>query len=253
MAKQNVGPYEIDLLTNSELKDALGHAIDPVLRMFRGEKIMRSFIEPVNATAAAFTLRTIPPSARCGPTSSYMWRVHYAMVWSNVITDTAKFVLYNGSDTTDLSGIHLHNAFSVTPAVTQPAPASPAIGASPYTYVNYNAYGVNATVSGGTVSSITVNGQPTGLTSGTFYLAPGSYITITYTVAPSFTVTNASSNTAASEGQNVNVAYLPGTKTWWVYNDEEVYATISGATPGNQYGLVLVAAQVPQEMQGKLV
>lgn len=82
-------------------------------------------------------------------------------------------------------------------AVTQPSPSQPTVGASPYTYVNTNPYTVNVTVAGGTVSAIAVNGQTTGITSGTFALATGQYITVTYTVAPTtFSVANANANVA---------------------------------------------------------
>lgn len=65
--------------------------------------------------------------------------------------------------------------------------ALPALGASPATVFNNNSVGVNATVSGGTVSAIAVNGTTTGLTSGTFFIPAGGTLTVTYTAAPTVT------------------------------------------------------------------
>lgn len=53
--------------------------------------------------------------------------------------------------------------------------------------VNPNPVPVNITVTGGTVTVIAVGGVSTGLTTGTFLIPPGGSITITYSVAPSFT------------------------------------------------------------------
>ena len=69
-------------------------------------------------------------------------------------------------------------------------------GASPYTYTLTEQVGVNdadVIVGGGTVSAIAVGrgggtGVTTGLTSGTFRLARGDFLTVTYTVAPTMTL-----------------------------------------------------------------
>lgn len=67
-----------------------------------------------------------------------------------------------------------------------PAITTPAIPAS--TSAIYNAQGQHVVVylSGGTVSSVLINGQPTGITSGTFMLNPGATIALTYSVAPTW-------------------------------------------------------------------
>ena len=63
---------------------------------------------------------------------------------------------------------------------------APAFGASPYTpptqSFDYTAY-----IAGGTVTSVAIGGKVTGLTSGAFRVASGQTITVTYTVAPSWT------------------------------------------------------------------
>lgn len=52
----------------------------------------------------------------------------------------------------------------------------------------FNVYGVDVEVfiTGGTVTVINIDGNPTGLTSGSFKLAPGQKITITYSSAPTW-------------------------------------------------------------------
>jgi len=64
--------------------------------------------------------------------------------------------------------------------------SNPAVPASGTIQQNY---GPNAQVfvTGGTVSGVTINGIPTGMTSGAFYLAAGGSITLNYTVAPTWT------------------------------------------------------------------
>lgn len=74
------------------------------------------------------------------------------------------------------------------PGVSPPIPASGTAQQN---------YGVNAVacVSGGTVSGISVNGQPTGLTSGPIYVPAGGSITLNYTVAPSWNWVSACQST----------------------------------------------------------
>lgn len=58
------------------------------------------------------------------------------------------------------------------------------VGASPFTYTNNDGYMETVSVSGGTVSSITLRGTSTGLISGMFTLYPGDALVVTYTAAP---------------------------------------------------------------------
>jgi hypothetical protein len=58
------------------------------------------------------------------------------------------------------------------------------LGASTVAAYNPNSVGVNATITGGTVTAIAVNGVTTGLTSGTVFVPAGGTLTVTYTVAP---------------------------------------------------------------------
>lgn len=76
---------------------------------------------------------------------------------------------------------HTPPAASVT-GVTQLA-----LGASPATAFNTNAFPIQVTITGGTVSAIAVNGVTTGSTSGTFTVPAFGNITVTYTVLPTIT------------------------------------------------------------------
>jgi hypothetical protein len=114
MAYQKLGPNGqfggIDVLTSSELKEAMGHAIDPVIRALRGEKLMRFPIVYGIAPTASFTLAATGGQAQPGPESGYLWRIQAVMVASASITDTAKYVLYGGSDTTQIAPKNLIDA-----------------------------------------------------------------------------------------------------------------------------------------------
>lgn len=82
------------------------------------------------------------------------------------------------------------------------------LGASTVAAYNPNSVGVNQTVSGGTVTAIAVNGVTTGATSGTFYVPAGGSITVTYTVAPTFTTAYPPGvSVASSAATGVVVAY----------------------------------------------
>lgn len=53
--------------------------------------------------------------------------------------------------------------------------------------------------------------------------------------------------------QKLGQAYTPSGKSVWAFADEQVFATITGATVGNTYTLTGIALEVPAEMQGKLL
>ena len=79
---------------------------------------------------------------------------------------------------------NIANNSGYNPVGTLATPAIPSSG-SAYT----NAFGTNCTVyvTGGTVSAIAVNGTATGMTSGPVRVAAGQTITLTYSVAPTWT------------------------------------------------------------------
>jgi len=108
--KQQLGGIGVlDVLTKSELEEALGHKIDNVLRdMYRGEKLMRIPISRMQAAAATLTLPSgIGGTEVPGPEQGYIWRIQRIMVASNSLTDTAKYILYTGSDPTATDPVHV--------------------------------------------------------------------------------------------------------------------------------------------------
>lgn len=62
------------------------------------------------------------------------------------------------------------------------------IGTSGQAKVNTNPVPVSVTVTGGTVTAISINGGSSVGTSGTFTLQPGDSIAVTYSVSPTFTM-----------------------------------------------------------------
>ena len=66
--------------------------------------------------------------------------------------------------------------------------AAMTLGASGVASLNPNPVAQSVTITGGTVTVIAVSGVVTGQTTGTFTVPAGGSITVTYSVAPSFTV-----------------------------------------------------------------
>jgi len=66
------------------------------------------------------------------------------------------------------------------------AVTTPAVPATTVAQANSNPVPVTVYVRGGTVSNISVDGAPLGMTSGTFRVKSGGSIAITYTVAPTW-------------------------------------------------------------------
>src|SRR5579875_1168113 len=71
--------------------------------------------------------------------------------------------------------------------ITAPSnPTTPTVPATGTAVTNTNAYPVQVSITGGTVTAVTVNGKSTGLTSGSFVVPPGGTISMTYTAAPTW-------------------------------------------------------------------
>lgn len=79
------------------------------------------------------------------------------------------------------------NWFSQNSGFNPIAVSTPSIPASTGTVLNQTGVRCSINIFGGSVSGITVNGVSTGLTSGTFELAPGDSIQLFYSSAPSWT------------------------------------------------------------------
>jgi hypothetical protein len=64
--------------------------------------------------------------------------------------------------------------------------ATPAVPATTVAQANTNAWAVFVTITGGTLTSVKINGTQVGTTAGTYVLLAGQNISITYTVAPTW-------------------------------------------------------------------
>jgi hypothetical protein len=243
----------IDLLTRLELEQTLHQGLDAQIREWvRGLDIAR--IPAVFAPGNGGTVNLVSSGSDdplIGPQEGDIWMLRRVVVVSSAFTtDTARYILFRGTTPSDAANAYTNrNVLELFNAPVQNTPVSPGIGASPSTYINTNPYGVNATIAGGTVSNISVNGQNTGSTSGTFFLAPGSYITVTYSVAPTQTITGAN----ATVGQQVGIGYYPGNKAIYLQPGEQIYAQVLGSVTGNTYTMNGEAIRCPAEMKGKLL
>lgn len=251
---------EIDLLTREELSQELHKNMDEAMRTrYIGLELQRIPETPLIAVSTTLFMFSGNDSTPWGPEQGDIWMLRRVLVKSSSFTDNGKYMVFRGSTPSDTNNGYtsrqlLEGFTAPVAAVNQPVPPAITVGASPFTFVNTQAYGVQVTVTGGTVSAIAVNGQSTGATSGTFYLAPNSFITVTYTAAPGMTEVNATPNTpAVPMGQNVNIGYYPGTKAVFLQPGEQVYAQVNNATVGNQYIISGEAIRCIAEMKGKLL
>jgi hypothetical protein len=245
--KQNLGPLgDVDMLTAKELHDSLGHHFDIFTREhFRGMKLIRMAPIRVTSTGGTITIGSNTPGENNGPQQGYIWRISRLMVASSSIADTARYILYAGSDATAQDPLHMLDA-QVGAPVPVFAPAVPASGTAQF---NNSPNPTLVQVSGGTVTGISVNGTPTGATSGGFYVPAGGSITLTYSVAPTW----AWSNPFLGPGQLVNVAFRPGNRAEWIWPGEFPYASVTSTSAGTQYYLTGIATEVPMEMMGKIL
>ena len=91
---------------------------------------------------------------------------------------------------------NLAQAFPGTPgsqSTVNPG-TNPAVPATGVAQQNYGPHAM-VFVTGGTVSGVTINGIPTGTTSGSYYVSSGGSITLNYTVAPTWTWVSAAQST----------------------------------------------------------
>lgn len=64
--------------------------------------------------------------------------------------------------------------------------STPSVPASTVSATNSNAWGVAVTITGGTLTSVVVNGTQVGTTAGTYPVPAGQTISVTYSVAPTW-------------------------------------------------------------------
>jgi hypothetical protein len=92
------------------------------------------------------------------------------------------------------------SASAVVSAVPSAFTSAITLAATGVAAPNPNPVPVSATVSGGTVTGISISGVSTGQTSGTFTVPAGGTIAVTYSVAPTLTT----ADIAPAAGTNVN-------------------------------------------------
>lgn len=287
MTKQDFGPFGVmDIASPDDVKDAMmGHNFSDYLReRYRGEKLLKLPITRQSAASAAFTLAQNPNGgAPVGPEQGYLWRIHHVLVSSNVLADTASYVLYASSDVTDTSQIRLLDAIAVsrvsgtsvsaqgtvtdpgalaTIAVTSGQPAGlyqvTATANVDGTVTTADDYNMTLSWSGGPVITIPYTDTESGtVTAYANIPAGGTFFVKTIAAASGVSAIYHAELTATallnSVGENVNVAYNPGNRTSWLWPGEQLYAGISGATAGNTYAMTGIVSEVPMEMQGKFL
>jgi hypothetical protein len=101
----NLAP--IDLLTREEHEQVMHKELDAALReKVRGLDIMRVPVVPITAIAATVPLFTTNDMQPWGPEQGDVWMVRRVCCKSNVLTDTAKWVLYRGSSPSDVANAY---------------------------------------------------------------------------------------------------------------------------------------------------
>lgn len=121
-----------------------------------------------------------------------IWRVGNANSNTNsgfVLASTVSYVPQVVGNFTDVTPAQLNGkqARFINTALLPGSLSAPAVPASTTVQKNTFNHQVQVCVSGGTVTVIAINGVTTGLTSGSFILNANDSITLTYSVAPSWT------------------------------------------------------------------
>lgn len=98
---------EVDVLTRDELEQENDRNTDRALReRVRGLDIMRIPFVPITATAATVQLFTTNDQTPWGPEQGDLWHLRRVIVKSNILTDTAKYVLFRGSTPSDVANAY---------------------------------------------------------------------------------------------------------------------------------------------------
>lgn len=267
--KQDFRTGSLDTLTAGELSGVLHYHKETWFQKaervrLSGLRVTRIPRITLTATATSFTLSQASGESPCGPESGFIWLLRRFNVASNGALDQAVYSIYHGSDITP-SPTNLIDSGPLQPiyGVYQNTQAvGPAAPVSATSYVNQNPFTVIVTLTNtGGVSSVNINGATTSFFSGatSFALQPGGFYQVTWTVTQPTATTTVPANaqpqfiTGFNKGFLISNAYQPGNKAVWIWPDEQLFATVAGATIGNQYTITGVALEVPAELQGKLV
>jgi hypothetical protein len=244
----------IDILTRLELEEALTTQVDLAERAtLRGLTLVRFPLVSANGNGGTLNLGATSESndmTPVGPEQGDVWLLRRVIVASSSTIDTARYLLYRGSDANVFDNRHLLDGQTVAVAPNGPAVSNPAVPGSGVVQSNYFNQPVTVTVAGGTVTAINVNGNPTGLTSGTVVVPAGGNISLTYSVAPTWSW---GATIFSQAGQYVNINYFCASKSLWLNPGDQIYAQVINSVTGNNYCMSGEALRVPAEMKGKLI
>ncbi len=249
----------IDVLTRVELEETMTKQYDRQTReRYRGIDTAR--LPPIMVTAVntgPLQLGAIGPSdGFAGPEEGDVWLLRRANVVSSVFaTDTAKYVLFRGSTPSDIAGGYTNrqvlDGMTLSPA-TQSVMNTPSIPASTVPVQNLSTGAYFVSITGGTVTLVTVNGNQVGTGDGIYLVPSGGTIAITYSVIPTSWVWVPTGTVTAQLGNNQGVEYDCPNKGGLFQPGEQLYAQIYNATVGNTYLLTAEFIRCPAEMKGKL-
>jgi hypothetical protein len=257
VAKQQLhsGLAPIDVLTRTELEETLHKGMDGMLRdRYRGMdfiKIPRQYGQGNGGTITLNSGGTTDPY--CGPEQGDFWMLCRAIVVSsNYATDPAKYVLFRGGTPSDPNNA-LSNSFVLNGQVFSPGGTTlttPAVPASGVAVQNATNQPYTVVISGGTATATTVNGVVVGPGDGTYIVPAAGAISVTYSVAPTWTWTG---TVTAQLGQYQGIAYEPGQKKDYLEPGDQLYAQVFNSVAGATYVLSGEAIRVPAEMKGKVL
>lgn len=97
-----------------------------------------------------------------------------------------------------------------TPLYGNRTPTTPSVPLTTVNQANNNPYSVSVTITGGTLTSVKVNGVQVGTTDGTYTVPSYGTISITYSVAPTWAWANARALVTAPGGGMSSVSQHPG-------------------------------------------
>jgi len=255
----NLAP--IDLLTREELDASLNSRIDAVIReRYRGVDAARFPVVTVEGNGG-----TVPIGAGLGTSDSLVgpeqgdiWMVRRVnIISSSFANDAAKYLLFRGSTPSDYPGQYtnrqLLDGITFTAGTSYSTMGTPAVPASGVAVQNNTTQPYEVTISGGTVTTVTVNGFAVGSGDGTYAVPSYGSIAVTYSVAPTWGWASTLISTTGQLGANVGVAYNAASKSLLLQPGENIYGLIYNTTAGNVYLMSGEAIRVPAEMKGKLL
>jgi hypothetical protein len=245
----------IDVLTRIELEESLHKGFEQAERTrVRGLDIARIPIVTVQGNGGTVNLGAFGSSdGYVGPEQGDVWLLRRVNVVSSAFaTDTARYIIFRGSTPSDIQNAYtnrfLLDAQSYGGGGT--TTTAPAVPATTVPVQNPASQAYTVVITGGTVTAVDVNGVQVGAGDGTYVVPPYGSISVTYSAAPTWTWTATSTFTL---GQQVGIAYNPGSKGVYLQPGEQIYAQIANSTTGNTYILTGEAIRVPAEMKGKVL